>query len=184
MAPLFKLKTFAMKKKSLFLVIIFAALAVCSCNKKRTLQEVADDAILKPEMELSQSDTTEVLSLVNRYIQLQKDGKAEDAFSMIYFLDKDSIVPLPAEMKKRLYGYYSLIDFKGKEAQIDHLIFVDETDSQVRYTVELFKQKPGEAQRPTKMSFFINPVRRDGKWYLTLPDDVTDTRPGGSQIKN
>ena len=87
-------------------------------------------------------------------------------------------------MKKRLYGYYSLIDFKGKEAQIDHLIFVDETDSQVRYTVELFKQKPGEAQRPTKMSFFINPVRRDGKWYLTLPDDVTDTRPGGSQIKN
>lgn len=75
MAPLFKLKTFAMKKKSLFLVIIFAALAVCSCNKKRTLQEVADDAILKPEMELSQSDTTEVLSLVNRYIQLQKDGR-------------------------------------------------------------------------------------------------------------
>lgn len=184
MAPLFKLKLFEMSKKSLFLIFVFTVLLVCSCSKKRTLQDVQDDALLKPEMELTQSDTTEVLALVNRYIQLHKEGRSEDAFSMIYFLDKDSIVPLPEPLKVRLYSYYSLIDFKGKEAKIDHMIFVKENDSQVRYTVELFKQKPGEKQRPTQMSFFINPVRKDGKWYLTLPDDVTDRRPGGSQIKN
>jgi len=173
-----------MRKKSLFLVLMFTVLVVCSCSKKRTLKDIQDEALIKPQMELTQSDTTEVLALVNRYIQLKKEGRSEDAFSMIYFLDKDSIVPLPEPLKVRLNTYYSLIDFKGKDAHIDHMIFVKETDSQVRYTVELFKQKPGDKPRPTKMSFFINPVRRDGKWYLTLPDDVTDRRPGGSQIKN
>ena len=65
--------------------------------------------------------------------------------------------------------------YHGVNYEIDHLIFLNEKDCEVKYTVTLFENKPGKRQRPNKMSFYLKPVRREGKWYLTMADTRTDT---------
>ena len=171
-----------MKRNSLFIIAMLALLCLSSCKKEKQ-QTVEDDDLMNPQMELTQADTAEVLSLAQRYIELRKEGRTEDAMAMIYYLNGDSIIPLPKSLRARFDRYYSRIDLRGKEALIDWVQFYTEKDCRVKYTVTLFEQKPGE-NLPNKMSFALNPIRRDGKWYLTLADDASDQRPEGSKIQN
>ena len=43
-------------------------------------------------------------------------------------------------------------------------------------------EKDENDNRPNKISFFIKPVRRDGKWYLTMGDTMVNPNP--SHIKH
>jgi len=169
-----------MKRNSLFIISLFMMFCFSSCKKEP--KAVTDDDLSKPQMTLTQADTAEVMSLVQRYIDLRKEGNDEDAMAMIFYLNKDSLIPLPKEIRSRFDRYYSRIGLKGRDASIDWIQFRTETDCRVKYSVTLFEQKPGE-NLPNKLSFAINPIRRDGKWYLTLADDATDQRAEGSKIK-
>lgn len=75
-------------------------------------------------------------------------------------------------MRERFMTYYSRV--QGIKYDVEYLKFYSEIDSEVKYTVTLFENKPGE-NLPNKMSFVIKPVRREGKWYLTLADTQTDS---------
>lgn len=138
-----------------------------------------DDFIRPAEMTLAKSDTDQVKSLVQLYLSYLKQGNVDVALSMLHYLNKDSIISLPPDLARK--QKMTLTAFKCKKYSIDEIQFLKETDSKVRYTVTLFDKAPSD-NRPNTISFVIRPVRRDGKWFLTLADSATETRQ--SQLDN
>lgn len=174
-----------MRKRS-FLFSLFVCLLsltlVSSCKnkpKERSLKEMQDDFIRPAEMTLAKSDTDQVKSLVQLYLSYLKQGNVDVALSMLHYLNKDSIISLPPDLARK--QKMTLTAFKCKKYSIDEIQFLKETDSKVRYTVTLFDKAPSD-NRPNTISFVIRPVRRDGKWFLTLADSATETRQ--SQLDN
>lgn len=167
-----------MRKNSLITLIIISLLTTtlfvnCKRKEHKSLKELQEEYIQPAEMILHKTDTDQVMSLVNLYLGYLQQGKVDLAMSMLYYLNKDSITSLPASLAKK--ERLTLTGFKGHKATVDHLIFLKETDSEVKYTLELFQKKPGDS-RPNTISFIIKPVRRDGKWYLTLADTQSETQ--------
>lgn len=176
-------------KKNSYILLLAALLsfAFCGCqgDKKKTVSEMEDEYFQKPQMSLSQSDTTEVMAQVERYMSLLQEENYDDALAMLYFLNKDSIQMLPAYMVEQFKEVYPR--YHGIKYEIDELIFLNEKDCEAKYTVTLFENKPGDPVRPNKMSFYLKPVRRDGKWYLTMADTMSDTNilnGRGTEIKH
>ncbi len=66
--------------------------------------------------------------------------------------------------------------------ELENLFFYKEKDSEVRIKVTLF-EKEADDPAPNVMKIRIQPIRRDGKWYLTLYDSEHDTNHG-TEIHN
>ena len=165
-------------KKNSFLILLIALLTLpvlsgCKKQETKSLKELREDFIQPPGMTVQKSDTDQVLSLVNLYLQHLQKGDVDKAISMLYYLNKNSITALPPKVEKK--ERLSLNLFKGLKYQVDELIFLQEDDSEVKYSAILFNKKPGD-NRPNKISFIIKPVRQKGKWYLTLADSQTETK--------
>lgn len=172
-----------MRKISFILLTTVAMLTSfysCKSDKAGDNQEIH---IREAEMILSPSDTTEVMMLVNQFLENVKANDIDAAISMLYYLDKDQITELPPNLEKKERATLSL---RGISYDIEDIRFLRETDSQVRYTVTLFERKSAD-NRPNKVSFVIKPVRRNKQWYLTLADSETSNYnqiPSGTEIQN
>lgn len=183
MAPLFKLKAIEMRSKYLFLILLLSVFCLSSCKKKQSpaeqLQEQEQEFIRQPEMELSANDTNQVNSLVNYYLECLHQKQVDKAMNMLYFVKGDSITRLP----KNYYDTQkaALTRFAGYKYQVEYLKFLRETDCEVKYNVILFDRKPGDT-RPNTLGFMLKPVRKSGKWYLTLAD--FDGNTIGSQLQH
>ena len=75
-----------MKKNSIW-VVLFAILMVAvvvSCKKKqeKTVDEIVAE-MRKPQFDVTQADTAEVMSLVDHYLQQLRDKQIEDAVAML-----------------------------------------------------------------------------------------------------
>ena len=166
--------------RNIIVAAMAAALLLASCGeKKKTLGEVADQFRDKPEMTLSSNDTATVKALAQEFIGNLQEGRFREATSMIYYLNGDTIEALGKE--QAALQAKVLRSVHGVKYEIDNIVFKTEKDSQVKYTVTLFEPKPGDS-RPNTISCVIKPVRRDGKWFLTMADTMSDTN--GTQIEN
>lgn len=171
-----------MRKISFILLMTVAVLTSFYSCKDKT-EEKKEIHIREAEMILSPSDTTEVMTLVNQFLENVKANDIDAAIGMLYFLDKDQITSLPPALEKKERATLSI---RGISYDIEDIKFLRETDSQVRYTVTLFERKSAD-NRPNKVSFVIKPVRRNKQWYLTLADSETanyNNLSSGTEIQN
>ena len=161
-----------MKKLSIvFVALLSIALVACKSEKKDVKPEVNPN-LIQPEMHLSADDTTQVRRLVKQYLNRLEQKDLDGAMSMLRYYDHDSISLLPrtvAAKERMVLGM-----FLGMKADIDHIIFFRDNDSEVKYTITLFERTDENDKRPNKASFLIRPVRQAGQWYLTLADKQTD----------
>ena len=161
-----------MKKLSIvFVALLSMALVACKSEKKEVKSD-ANPNLIQPEMHLSGNDTTQVRRLVRQYLYLLEQKDLDGAMSMLRYYDHDSIAPLPptvAAKERMVLGM-----FLGMKADIDHVIFFRDNDSEVKYTITLFERTDPNDRRPNKASFLIRPVRQAGQWFLTLADKQTD----------
>jgi hypothetical protein len=159
-----------MKKSLLFTVAVMLLLGFSSCSDKKTaktptLKELADSLIDRPNFEMDSQDSAEVFNLVTQYLNKLREGKIDEAVGMLYYLVEDSVIAMPA---KAVEGQKALLGrFQGVSYDLESISYDDETDNLARYTVTLFEKEPNDP-RPNTMSFGLNPVRREGKWFLTL----------------
>lgn len=171
-----------MRKSSLYLVVLVAALTFGSCggNKKDVKKELSE--LPKPNMDLNAADTAEVISLANQFLDRLRAEKFDEAVGMIFFLNGDSIEVLSND---RARGQKALLErCKGVRYDVDYFVFSEEKDNIVKYTVTMF-EKDANDPRPNTTSFFLKPVRRDGKWFLTMADSMSDTNQlNGTKIQN
>ena len=143
---------------SLLSVALFSA---CSDTGKKPSSKVAADS---PQMALSANDTASVLRLTNDFLELITSGRVDDAISCLYILDGDEILPLPVEHQEGFRELWNAFDIKGYA--INSFTFKTETDTKVNYS--LYLKDPTTSRNPPAIKGLIEPVRRDGSWYITL----------------
>ena len=121
--------------------------------------------------------------MLNDLMTRLNNGDFEGAVSMMSFLQGDSIIPLPKELRKRQMR--ALTSSHGIRYELEKLQFDSEKDNLARIKIILFEKTGPEDHRPNEISLFVKPVRRDGKWFLTSADTMSDTNMlHGTQIKN
>ena len=153
-------------------------LAAFSCGRKTEKAEPDHRTVIG--IDLSQKDTSEVTALVNQYFECLKARDIDKALSMIYFLKGDSITEVPDYISKK--QRMALQMFPAVNYEIDHFTFLTEKDCEVKYNAILFEKKEGD-NTPNIMSFMLKPIRKDGKWYLTIADR-DDNNTTHSKISN
>ena len=161
-----------MKRLSIVFIALISLSIFIGCKSEQKKPK-ADDAMLQPKMKVSAYDTTAVKSLAQQFFARLQQKDLDGAMSMLYYLDDREIKELPEDLAKK--ERIVLGTFLGMRYDIDHIIFLKETDSELKYTVTMFEKEDESDRRPNKASFLIRPVRRDGKWYLTLADTQTET---------
>ena len=171
-----------MRKYSKYLILLLIVFTMGACkNNKKDVRQIEEDVLIPASMVTTQKDTAEVTSLVNKFIAYMKMNNVDGAMSMLYYLDKGSTIKqMPEKLAKSERTV--LNTFKGLDYSIDRLVFNKETDCEAKITVTLFKKDKGDT-RPNEIGIMIKPVRRDGKWYLTMSDSETDSTHG-SEIQN
>jgi len=154
-----------MKKLFLPILMIVIISVVTSCHNNNKKESVDSRQVVF--MKLSKSDTIEVTNLMNTLFEHLKVGQMDEAVGMIKFLDGDTIKDAPEEFLRRTRT--SLNMARGVRYEINHIKFLHEKDCEVKFTTILF-EKEHDDPAPNTLSFVIKPVRRDGKWYLTMAD--------------
>ena len=173
MAPLFS-KKYKMKKILFFVVAVIVlcfTLGACKSDKK---EQPKEEKILIdiPQDNYSKDDTTQVFALVEDFLARLRNHDISSAVSMLRFLDGDTI----RELSRQQFNSQAMTfaNIGGVRFDIERLVFDSEKNNDVAITVTMFENKPGE-NRPNKIGLHLRPVRRDGAWYLTTPDTLTDT---------
>lgn len=132
-------------------------------------------------MNTNGADTAEVMNQVQTFIDRLKDKNVEGAMDMLYYLNKDSIKHLPPELARRGRTLLNVVQGASRY-DVENLTFHKEKDNKVRIVVTLF-EKDDNDPAPNTMGMILKPVRRDGRWYLTLADTESDSNHG-TEIKN
>ena len=167
-----------MKKLSIVFIALLAVLFI-GCKSEKN-QGTKPSTVLKPKMELTSKDTAAVRGLCKQFFLKLKQKDLEGAMSMLHYWSNGSIGDLPYDLGQK--EAMTLGMFLGMQYDIDHIIFLKDDDSEVKYTVTMFEKTDPNDKRPNKVSFLIRPVRYKSKWYLTLADKQTDKVK--SQIKH
>ena len=172
-----------MRKTYLYLFLLSFVMMAVSCGKRsKTVQELQQEYIAQPVDSFTGTDTAEVAAQAKEFVYKLNQKDIRSAVGMLSFLDGDTIVPLPADLMRRQAN--ALKNIQGVRYTIDRMVFNEEKDNIVKVDVVLFDKKPGDT-RPNTISLYLKPIRRNGRWYLTTPDNITDTSgKGGTQIEN
>ena len=155
---------------------------LCSCDGEKKKGGDITINLNGPLMNLDSQDTIIVRQMSTEFMDFLKAKDYRSALSMLYYLDPDStIIPLPNNMAARqlqIFQIFPVLDYR-----CDGIQFRTESDCQVKYTITFFEKDGPEDTRNNTTAFFLQPVRYEGQWYLTVRDSAT---PNGaaSQIEN
>lgn len=161
------------------LAALTAPILLFSCvGEKKDGGSVIED-INMPKMTLDSQDTIIVDQLATEFIEHLKNNEYEDAISMLYYLHPDSsIVPMPRNLairQEQIFRTFPVLDY-----HFESIRFRTETDCQVKFNITFSRSAEGQDHTT---SLYLQPVRRDGQWYLTVRDSSS---PAGSvsEIEN
>jgi hypothetical protein len=162
-----------MKKLILFVFTVCSIGFLFSCKSEKKEVAPEENALIDvPKSDFTKDDTTQVFALVNDFLDRMRNNDIGAAVSMLYFLDGDTLRELTKQQFNR--QAMTLVNARGINYDLERLVFDTEKKNDVKISVTLFENKPGE-HRPNKIGFHLKPVRRDGSWFLTTPDNITDT---------
>lgn len=152
-------------KKILYFVLFFisSSLIVSSCSSKSDKQEGASahDSFVAS---LSSADTTEVLNLCQDFFAKLAAGNKEAAIGMLSLSNDSGLISsMTDEKAQSLIKQFTL--FPVLDNHLVDYTFGDAADNLVRFKVVFSKDEQGKEDA---INFGLNPIRKDGKWYLTV----------------
>lgn len=165
-----------MKRIAFFLAVSAVLLIAVSCGNKKQQPVQGPE---KPQYTFTKEDTAEILSQVNAFIDRLDNKDLRGAVEMLSFLDRgDTIKPLNSIAQRR--QAMTLAAVRGVKYKIDRLTLRSYTNNEVKMDVVLFEKPEGDP-KPNTTSFYFRPVKFDGKWYLTVWDNITNTNQDRNQ---
>lgn len=160
-----------------------AALLLNACTGGKQDTQGMDDTRFVL-MELSDNDTTKVLELATAYIEHLKANEYQAALDMLHTIEGDStdqvLVPLNDSQRKQqefMYQQFPVLQYSMKSIK-----FRTESDCQIHYEIS-FAEDASDEGTFKKTSMFLQPIRFQGEWYLTVRD-VSNPASMVSRIKN
>ena len=159
-----------MRKIAFFLVATCIMSLLFSCGNKQKNVVIPNQ---KPVYTFTKEDTAEIMNQVNEFIELLSKKNLRDAVGMLQFLAQgDSIQPLDPVMERR--EAMTLVNVEGVSYDFNHLTLRSNTNNEVKIDITLFEKAPGDA-KPNMTALYLRPVKFEGKWYLTVWDNITNT---------
>jgi hypothetical protein len=158
-------------------VIAFPLFMLTSCTEQKKGPDVTVN--IGPLMSLDSQDTIIVDQLSTEFIEHLKNKEYADAISMLYYLDPDSaLIPLPRNLalrQEQIFRMFPVLDYKYESRR-----FRTESDCQVKFVITFSEKKGPDDKADYTTSLYLQPVRREGQWYLTVRDSSS---PAGSVSK-
>lgn len=145
--------------------VALSLLFVVACGKKQQ-QPVSEEHVILVEPSIfDANDSATVSDLANEYLNCFNAKDYQSAASMLFKLENDSIRQLTAAERQ---SYISTMrHFPNYGTRYMGVIFHSETNNKLNFLLQVTKN--GDLMKETGiMRFSLNPVRRDGQWYLTL----------------
>jgi hypothetical protein len=90
---------------------------------------------------------------------------------MLSILKGDSLFPLEPVQQRRQAMALNMV--KGVKYDVDYMMFHSDRNNEVKMNITLFEKEENDP-KPNKISLYFRPVRFEGKWYLTVKDNITD----------
>lgn len=167
MPPLF-LILFNMKS-NIFLIFLLV-ITFFSCNSDKKSKEVQSEnvSILNaPTMDVNNNDTIIVSELVDLYSQRLANKEYSAAVAMLHYV-KDGVVYQIEDSVADIYlKHYEMTPIYG--CKVQGITFRSEYNNSATILAQIIEG--GDIEKGIGVTrIFLNPVKYDGQWYLTLLD--------------
>lgn len=144
---------------------VFVVLALNSCKKE---QPETTTYLRAPLVEYTKQDTVEIQTKVSEYVEHLKNGEYQECADMLYFLRNDSVFPLTAEKKQEFISAMNMLPIQ--DAQLSTLVLRSDINNEM--DVKVLLKVGGDIDSEEGVThFFLNPIVKEGKWYITLVDE-------------
>ncbi len=157
-----------MKHSQYFLLPLFCVLFFLSCRDKRVSETVEPGL---PVFEFSNEDSLDIQALAEQYMSYFKSGDLDGAIHLLYIVRNDSVLPLPpqqAEGFKNAIQMFPIVDCSLKELKL-----YSDRDNELRVALQIAEQGNMETGEGC-INLYLNPVEKDGHWFLTLRDEYAE----------
>ena len=157
-----------MKLKQLFFISMVAVLAFSSCSKKKQ----SDDLILRPaSMVYTAQDSADIWNLCQQFADFFGKNDFESCSMMLNTFRNDSIFPYTDKQRKEYIQKMQM--FSNYGCRIDAFVLHSDRNNEISLKVKLFNIGTLDDDKGIT-HLFLNPVKVEDTWYLTLRDHRAD----------
>ncbi|WP_302979390.1 hypothetical protein [uncultured Muribaculum sp.] len=168
-----------MKKKIVFIAAVTMLWSCSQSGKESTDYVTYEDAEAEFAATLSAGDTTEVLSAGSAVMDSLRAGNIDYALSQLRAADTNgNVADLSDEQRARLRARFER--FPVVEWEIDYYDFSLPGLNDLKYRTYM-RARDGKSGVPA-MSLMLNPVKKDGKWYLCVKDAELPAKDAANAI--
>lgn len=143
--------------------VLLAGFMGCGDSKEKQ----ASVELHAPSLDFSAQDSMTVKTLANDYLAAFAAKDYETAADMLYKLENDSIRELNASERKSYLNTMGQLPNYG--CKLKGLALYTTNNNRLVYMMQVTSTGNLETEEGV-MKFYLNPVLKDGQWYLTLLD--------------
>lgn len=154
-------------KKYLSLAFV-GLMLLASCNDSKKKYTGPQNEYLRPvTLDLTEKDTVQVRQLVDSYVQAFANNDFEAASQMLYRVQNDSVLPLSDKERKDFVN--AMKNFTVYGCELSEFTIRTEKNNEMKLKVQIIED--GDLATGKGVTHFsLNPVLKDGQWYLTVLD--------------
>ena len=156
-----------MKRLFLFLAAVVMLAGFSACGDKKAPVNKKPRKVYT----FTKQDSTEVLSLVSQFTARLQNNDLRGAVEMLNILKGDSVFPMEPVQQRRQAMALGMV--RGIRYDLNYVRFNSDRNNEIKLDITLFEKQSGDP-RPNMTGFYLRPVRFEGKWYLTVKDNITD----------
>ena len=154
-----------MKYLSKYFFAFLVVTTIVACDFKKTNQESEESD--RPVFVFTDEDSIAVSALADQYVNYLNAGSFEAAADMLYQVHNDSVVPLGGEERTGYIKAMSSLPSRGFQKK--EITLNTDLDNRVRIVMLLTENGDLDNEKDI-MNFYLNPVKKNDKWYLTIFD--------------
>ncbi len=143
--------------------LLFAACSGASDNKKK----VTSEEMRAPSLDFSADDSLAVVTLANNYLASFAAKDYEAAADMLFKYEKDTVRELNAEERRSYLNTMRQLPNYG--CKLKGIALYTNKNNRLIYMLQVSSSGSLEKEEGV-MKFYLNPVLKDGQWFLTLLD--------------
>lgn len=161
-----------MKKIQILFFSVSASLFLTGCSGcgsdvQTRRQPVSTEELLPPHLDFSNDDSMAVQTLASQYLEAFSAKDYETAVGMLFKYENDTVRSLTAkERNSYLKTMRQLPNFGSK---LKGMMLRNENNNRLMYVMQVIPNGNLDTEEGV-MKFYLNPVMKNGEWFLTLLD--------------
>jgi len=159
-----------------FVATLVMSACLCSCGSDEQKSKPVEISSGREDVDMKRTaaDTIAIRNLTIDYLNKLYENDFDGALDMLncYNDSTSTLSKLSDEQRSEMLTVLQMFPVVGYT--IDEINIFSENDTEVRYTIEMFKRENGD-DRPNTMRFQLNPCRFGNVWYLCVNSQFRQT---------